>query len=321
MAKANTPNRRHPGVRRDPAPLKRRLAAALLAVSGGTIAHAGSTQFVADLPFTDCRGLICVQLALDDAAPRTLLLDTGNVSSSVIDDVARELGWTLEPMQRNGKAVPGVQHAGRHRVRLAATADGETAFLAFERSLFGDDPPPIDGTLAYTFFKDRVLQIDYPHHRLRISAPIAAAEPGTRLPGTLELITFGKAGPPIVVGGPFTLDGKSIRAQIDTAFTGTLLVYDRSIDALGLRPRVAHGVARYFPDTDGGVTLLGAPDATFGFDHQAIASAATVYFSGSGKNPVHQPDGLFEATVGNALFAHSVVTLDFHTMTLDVAPI
>jgi len=27
---------------------------------------------------------------------------------------------------------------------------------------------------------------------------------------------------------------------------------------------------------------------------------------------------MFEATVGNALFAHCVVTLDFHAMTLDV---
>jgi hypothetical protein len=29
---------------------------------------------------------------------------------------------------------------------------------------------------------------------------------------------------------------------------------------------------------------------------------------------------LFEATVGNALFAHSIVTLDFHSMTIDVKP-
>jgi len=41
-------------------------------------------------------------------------------------------------------------------------------------------------------------------------------------------------------------------------------------------------------------------------------------FVGEGPNPVHQPDGLFEATAGNALFAHSVVTLDFHAMTIDV---
>jgi hypothetical protein len=36
---------------------------------------------------------------------------------------------------------------------------------------------------------------------------------------------------------------------------------------------------------------------------------------------VHQPDGLFEATVGNALFAHSVVTLDFHSMKVYIDPV
>jgi hypothetical protein len=34
---------------------------------------------------------------------------------------------------------------------------------------------------------------------------------------------------------------------------------------------------------------------------------------------VHQPDGLFEATVGNELFVNSVLTLDLHHMTFDVS--
>ena len=46
--------------------------------------------------------------------------------------------------------------------------------------------------------------------------------------------------------------------------------------------------------------------------------APRIYFVGEGKNPVHHPDKLFEATVGNALFKGHVVTLDFHTMTFDV---
>ena len=55
------------------------------------------------------------------------------------------------------------------------------------------------------------------------------------------------------------------------------------------------------------------------FARSVLASrTATVYFPAAGKNPVHQPDGLFEATVGNALFAHSVVTLDFKSMSVYV---
>jgi hypothetical protein len=67
------------------------------------------------------------------------------------------------------------------------------------------------------------------------------------------------------------------------------------------------------------VNLLAGRSDSIGFGKRALASGAkTLYFVGEGSNPVHQPDGLFEATAGNALFAHSVVTLDFHAMTIDV---
>jgi hypothetical protein len=67
--------------------------------------------------------------------------------------------------------------------------------------------------------------------------------------------------------------------------------------------------------------MLATPGTRLSFNQQDLSGGSTkIYFVGAGKNPVHQPDGLFEATVGNALFAHSVVTLDFHAMSLDVQP-
>jgi hypothetical protein len=36
-----------------------------------------------------------------------------------------------------------------------------------------------------------------------------------------------------------------------------------------------------------------------------------VYFPTAG---VHEPDGLFDATVGLELFANAIITLDFHNM-------
>ena len=41
-----------------------------------------------------------------------------------------------------------------------------------------------------------------------------------------------------------------------------------------------------------------------------------VYFPTPG---VHEPDGLFEATVGLGVFGKSVLTLDFHDKTLSVS--
>lgn len=288
--------------------------AALSLLLGISCAHAAPT-FVAEWPFHDCRGLICIDVALDGAKPRTLLLDTGNVNSVLTTDTAKALGWKLEPIVQDGKPVPGMQRGGEHRVAIGSES-APVRFLVLDRDQFGKDPPPGDGSIAYTFFKDRAIQIDYPNHKVRVSA-VLGSDDAVKAPGTIQLITFGKQGPPIVVGAPFTVDGKTVRAQIDTCFTGTLVIYDAALTPLGMSKT---GKPEYFPFTDGGINLLAAHAHKLGFADRSLINNGTLYFVGAGDNPVHQPDNLFEATVGNALFAHSVVTIDFHAMTLDVRP-
>lgn len=278
---------------------------------------AGHPRFAAELPFRDCNGLICFQARIDGGAPRTLVLDTGDVASAMLAGPAKAQGWQPKPVLQAGKPVPGILDGGRHRVSLGGT-QLDVHFAVYGPKAFGPHALPGDGALAYTAFKDRVLQIDYPHHRLRISAPVTAVAATDPAAGTLERVTFGHRGPPIVVGAPFTVDGHAVHAQIDTMFTGTMLVYDAALDRLGLH---RHGTPTRFDFTDGGVEMLAAPARSLGFgQHPLLGAGATMYFAGSGKPPVHQPDGLFEATVGNALFVHSVVTMDFHAMTLDVRP-
>lgn len=280
-------------------------------------ALAAAPAFIADVAFKPCEGLICIDASLDGAPLRTLMLDIGNAHSTLIADVARELQWTLQPAERGGHAVGGIFVAGEHRVGLGGIAAPEP-FYVFERAMLGIYPPPVDGSLSYDFFKDRVLQIDYPHHRIRFTNPIATPPPAGKAEGTgsLRLITFGERGPPVVVGSPFTVNGKSVRAQIDTVFTGTLLIYDSALDTLGLSKE---GAPELFKYTDGGIELLAGRSDSIGFGKRGLVGGAhTLYYVGAGKHPVHQPEGMFDATVGNALFAHSVVTLDFHAMTLDV---
>ena len=280
-------------------------------------ALAAAPAFIADVAFKSCEGLICIEASLDGAPARTLMLDTGNAHSTLIADVARELNWTLKPVERNGQSVGGIFLGGEHRVGLGGNAAPEP-FYVFERAMLGIYQPPVDGSLSYDFFKDRVLEIDYPHHRIRFTAPIATPAPADKPEGasSLRLITFGERGPPVVVGSPFTVDGKNVRAQIDTVFTGTILIYDSALDTLALQKE---GAAELFKYTDGGVELLAGRSDSIGFGkHGLVGGAHTLYYVGAGKNPVHQPEGMFDATVGNALFSNCVVTLDFHAMTLDV---
>jgi hypothetical protein len=117
------------------------------------------------------------------------------------------------------------------------------------------------------------------------------------------------------------VNGRAVSAQIDTCYTGTLLVYDAAIGTLGLKGAAAHAQPKDFPYTDGGVTMNESTVSSVAFGSYVLAGKpATVYFSGTGRHSVHQPDGLFEATVGNALLAHSVVTLDLHSMRINVKP-
>jgi hypothetical protein len=291
--------------------------AVVAALSLPGLAFAAAPPFVADFAFKPCEGLICIDASLDGAPARTLMLDTGNAHSTLIADAARELQWTLKPAERAGQSVGGIFLGGEHRVALGGVAAPED-FYVFERAMLGIYQPPVDGSLSYDFFKDRVLEIDYPHHRIRFTNPIATPVPADKPEGagSLRLIAFGERGPPVVVGSPFTVDGKNVRAQIDTVFTGTLLIYDSALDTLGLRKE---GAPQLFKYTDGGVELLAGRSDSIGFGkHGLVGGARTLYYVGNGKNPVHQPDGMFDATVGNALFANCVVTMDFHAMTLDV---
>jgi hypothetical protein len=94
-------------------------------------------------------------------------------------------------------------------------------------------------------------------------------------------------------------------------------VYDAALDELCLKTQ---GTSELFRYTDGGVNLRASQVSAIGFGRREIAKGATVYVVGEGAVPVRQPDDFFEGTVGNALFAYSVVTMDFHSMTMDVRP-
>lgn len=94
--------------------------------------------------------------------------------------------------------------------------------------------PAADGTLAYTAFRDRVLELDYVRRTVRISEPLKAELACPGVCGTITTPTFGKQGPPIVVSTGFSVNAKPVTAQIDTLFTGSMLIYPTSVEKLGL---------------------------------------------------------------------------------------
>jgi hypothetical protein len=126
--------------------------------------------------------------------------------------------------------------------------------------------------------------------------------------GAITYPTFGHRGPPIVVTTGFRVNGKDVNVQVDTLYSGTMLIYPTSVDKLGLKSEAASTHVDRFSYTDGGVDMIHGHAADESFGTKTLLADAPLYFA---TPKVHVPDGMFDGTVGAALFAGHVVNLDF----------
>jgi hypothetical protein len=243
-----------------------------------------------------------------------LLVDTGNVNSVLDAAVAKNLGLDVTPATgRDGNPLTGISRTALHDVKLGDASLGDVKFLVMNLAddIKRDRIPVSDGTLAYTAFKERILELDYLRKKVQFSEPLTSAAPCPGNCGTLTTPTFGKSGPPIVVATGFSVNQKPITAQIDTLFSGTMLIYPTSVDKLGLAEQAASKKKQFFRYTDDGVDMLEGRAKSETFGDRALAHDAPLYFATA---DVHLPDGMFDGTVGHALFEHSVLSLNFHDM-------
>jgi len=269
----------------------------------------------AEVPLLDCDGIPCIEAQTAEGKTWKLGIDTGNENSVVEAKTAQAAG--LKPTRPNPKGWPAEMFiTGVPILKIGDATLHDVPFVAMN---FSDDiakgtMPHVDGTLAYTAFKDRYLQLDLAAHVLRISEILSEAMDCGKICDKISFITFGKQGPPIVVAKGFEINGKSVTAQVDTMYTGSLLVYTASIEKLGLSEAAKTTDMQKFLLTDGGVNMKVAPAKRESFHGLSLGGAKPkVYFPTEG---VHEPDGLFDATVGLGLFQNTIVTFDLHGMNL-----
>jgi hypothetical protein len=114
-----------------------------------TAQSATAVSEVVNLTFAPCGGMICLPVTLADGKNHVLLLDTGNVNSWLVADTARTLGLKLDPIEQDGKVVPGIFRLGAQTASLQGRAlSGK--FLALGREQAGELPAEVEGALAYT---------------------------------------------------------------------------------------------------------------------------------------------------------------------------
>ena len=295
------------------------VAAFACAIAGFTPPVASAqTKFAAEVPLLDCDGTPCVDARIGDGKTVRLGIDTGNVDSIVDSKVAEAAG--LKPSEPPKPGAPsGMFRTVMTTVHVGALTLANVSAIGMDLSdmISQKQMPHVAGTLAYTAFKDRILQLDFVAHKLRVSDVLTGPVKCTGACDTMALVTFGKDGPPILVADGFEINGASVSAQVDTMYTGSLLVYTASIEKLSLSGAAQTTDMRLFPLTDGGVNMKVAEAQQEGFRGIILVKeGAKVYFP---TETVHEPDGLFDATVGLELFRDAVLTLDFHDMTIGVA--
>lgn len=280
-------------------------------------AAAQETKFATEVALLDCDGTPCVEARIGAGKAVRMGIDTGNVASVVDTDLAKAAA--LKPV---GEMPPGAP-AGVFQTNIPAVEIGEVKLTGVPALVLGlgnmisrGEMPHVAGTLAYTAFHDRILQLDFVAHKVRISELLKTPVACEGTCDKFSLIHFGNEGPPIVVAQGFEINGKSVTAQVDTMYTGSLLVYKASIEKLGLSDAARTERTRDFPLTDGGVKMLEDPEAKESFHGTVLGVKTTAaYFPTA---DVHEPDGLFDATVGLELFYGTVLTLNFHDSTIGV---
>jgi Aspartyl protease len=261
-----------------------------------------------------CSGLPCIELHFAGGKVLTMLIDTGNVNSVLEASKATQLGLSLSPvMGADGKAVPGYSVATLNSVHAGDAALGDIKVLVMDikSDINKGTFPKADGTLAYTALKDKLLVLDYAQRSFTIAPASKEGLSCDKPCGVISNPTFGKDGPPILATTGFTLNGKPLVMQIDTLWSGTMLLYDEGPAKIGQQARNLSAPSlkfRSFPFTDGGVKMLELPSQSQGFQGTILNRNAPYYSPTPG---VHQPDALFDGTVGNELFEDHVLRIDF----------
>jgi predicted aspartyl protease len=267
---------------------------------------------LATTPMLECSGLPCVDVSISGAAHLKMLIDTGNQTSMLDKATAEKLGLPLKPvLGPDGKPYPGYSIATARNIQLGSIPLGDIDFLVadVQPDIKNGSFPVADGTLTYTAFHDRMLRLNYKERVIGLSEVMTTDARCPHFCGTVTHPTFGEKGPPIVVTTGFNVNGKPVTVQIDTLYTGTMLIYPTSVEKLGLPAQANAATKRNFPFTDGGVEMIEGRAATESFGTKVLKQDATLYFA---TPKVHAPDGMFDGTVGHELFTGHVLTFDFH---------
>jgi hypothetical protein len=185
---------------------------------------------LAEVSFELYQNAIIVPALINGKDRVHLLLDTGWGPLALVSTAAARLG--LHPESGRGE-YPCVDVAS---LTVGGAVKKHASFEVFPAEELQPLIGPHDGVLSTAFFRDLVLQIDYPARVVRFYARSPFAEQPSRQPdarASVPMVFSPRAG-----ALPFTdgvlLDGKPVRALFDTGGSGGFMAMNQLVERVGL---------------------------------------------------------------------------------------
>jgi hypothetical protein len=280
--------------------------------------HPGSPQAqFHEIPLLDCSGLPCLEMISTSGKTIKLVIDTAEPNSFLDIKVAQTLDPNVKPIKSgNDTDISQVQQTTVAGARIGDLPMGDFPFMAIDTSPDSTQPKakdipafPADGALGFRAFENRILQIDYTRHRIRLSEPLDQPEPCPQTCTDLIIKHFGNYGPVTLTTTGFSVNGQPLEVQLDTQFSGTILVYPDWVKKLGLKKLAKAKHKGVFPFLQGGLKLAEAEGGgNVMYQSVQLGQDLPLYFFDSSDE--HTDPVNFGATVGSGLFARCTAVFD-----------
>ena len=261
------------------------------------------------VPFDFYRHEVVIQATINGAGPFPMLLDTGTSPSIIDRSLARHLGLALTPTGQGGSGGGAeknlVDTTSLPAVGIGGLSVPNVEALAMDLSAlsrrFGR---PIRGVLGYSLLSGHVVQFDYPAHVarfLRGSLPPVRAARG----GDIVTLPF-HHGDEVEIDG-VTVNGKSVRGNIDTGSNSSFQFTPRGMKKAGLTAQMSHARAASGAGFNGAFrSRVGTVDRITVGTIRVSRPAVTFWMPGTGHD-----DRLWDVNIGNVFLQHYVVTIDY----------
>ncbi len=265
---------------------------------------------VLDMPFDFSSGVILLEMDFGDAHPRKLIFDTGNDRSMLDSVVAKELGLPAPAPSGNNPPSPYYK-AVVPSCRLGGEFFGDFPVIvgSFSKQVADDYHIHCDGSIGYGFFRNRIVQIDYPARRFRLLAQVPASHSGATT--AISWRKYWSKSPDLVTVENLVVSERKVCAQIDTFLAQSAILFPTKLPGLKTEPAAGVAAIQYEDakldavQLDGGLTLGGC----------STNDKTPVFLAGA---KAHVPETEIAAVLGNAFFQQTVLTFDFPSSRLIV---